>query len=264
MTILSLCLLQIFYFSIGFVCLLLFSVLFCFFFTWSWKLCGLSTFFFPVRLCVESWQTLKSLVYTSELFKVVLTRFVGAGWAHPWLQTEFVFLMGSDYLVSTLNFSELQQELFIVVDQNSHIILTCADSGYSSDCFSLVLVGPASTLKEVLCNFQSSFSRCLVSSSALPLRIQMSPTKIPAPLPSVLWFILLLSALSFRKCIQKIWGSFSQFPLVWRWDSFTVYCLVCRDRHHIIFKEFPNCLLSGKIPSHLSHHTRSKYSLTWS
>lgn len=245
-------------------CLFMFYVLFCFVFTWSWKLCWLNTFFFNVRLCVESWQTLKSLVHTNELFKVVLTRFVGAGWAHPWLQTEFCFfLVGSDCLLSTLNSSELHQELFIVVDQNSHIFLTCADSGSSSDCFSLVLVGPASVLREVLCNFQSSFSRCLLSSSA-PLRIQISHTKIPAPFPSVLRFILPLPALSFRKFIQKIWGSFSEFPLVWRWDSFTVYSLVCRDCHHIIFKQFSSCLLSGKIPSHLSHHTRSKYNLTWS
>ena len=75
-------------------CLFLFYVvLFCFF-TWSWKLCWLNTFFFSLRLCVELWQTLNSLVHKSELFKVVLTRFVGAVWAHPWLQTEFVFLVG--------------------------------------------------------------------------------------------------------------------------------------------------------------------------
>lgn len=60
-------------------CLLLFSILFCFFNLILEIVLVKHIFFFPVRLCVESWQTLKSLVHTSELFKVVLTRFAGAG-----------------------------------------------------------------------------------------------------------------------------------------------------------------------------------------
>lgn len=59
-------------------CLLLFSTLFCFF-NLILEIVLVKHIFFSVRLCVESWQTLKSSVHTSELFKVVLTRFAGAG-----------------------------------------------------------------------------------------------------------------------------------------------------------------------------------------
>lgn len=45
---------------------------------------GLNTFF-PLSLCVKLWQTLKSLANKIELFKVVLTSFVRAGQASPWL-----------------------------------------------------------------------------------------------------------------------------------------------------------------------------------
>lgn len=64
-------------------CLLLLLVCLCFmfclvlFFYLILEIVLVKHIFFSVRLCAESWQTVKSLVHTSKLFKVVLTRFVG-------------------------------------------------------------------------------------------------------------------------------------------------------------------------------------------
>lgn len=115
-----------------------------------------------LRLCVKLWQTLKSRGNKTGLFKSCFYKLC-QGKLSVSLSPENVFLVASDCLVSTLHTSELQQELFTVVDQNSYFFLPRLYSGNSSEYFSLDFADSKGVFMQALevC-LQALASHCLV------------------------------------------------------------------------------------------------------